>query len=192
VRRFAVVALALLAACSASPNARPKVKAHATTTSTPTTASSTTSTTGQATTTTIAGALAKPCAASDLGVGGIDADGASQHRLTYVRLLNTSAFTCSLSGFPTSMTAVDQDGHPLEHVDQGAYQPDPPAGDVAPGASGLLIIDTKTACDEATKPATRMFRKFDIGIPGGGTLSLGDFAVDGSCGVAVSKLGVQK
>jgi hypothetical protein len=186
------VALALLAACSASPNARPKVKAHTTTTSpTSTTIATVTSTTGQSTSTT-ASALAKPCAASDLGIGGIDSDGASQHRLTYVRLLNTSAFTCSLSGFPTSVTAVDQDGHSLDRVDQGAYQPDPPAGDVAPGGSGLLIIDTKTACDEATKPPMRMFRNFQIGIPGGGTLSLGDFAVDGSCGVAVSKLGVQK
>jgi hypothetical protein len=187
VKRLAVVALALLTACSGSPNQRPKTKAHATTTVAST---STTTSTTAVTATTTSLALAKPCAGADFGVGEIQSDGASQHVLTSVALLNTSAYTCSLSGFPTTLTAIDQDGHPLEHFDQGAYQPDPPAGDVAPGQSGVVIIDTKTVCDPT--PAPRNFKNVQLGLPGGGTVSLGDFVINGMCGVAVSKLGVRK
>jgi uncharacterized protein DUF4232 len=193
VRRIAALAFLLLAACSHSPTPRAP-QARATTTTAQGATTTTTAATAASTTSTTSGALAKPCGASDVGIGEITSDGASHHNLMYVRLKNVSQFTCSLSGFPTSVTAVDQDGHSLEHVDQGAYQPDPPAGDIQPGATGLLIIDTRTECTDAngneTHPPTRMFRNFQIGLPGGGTVSLGDVVVDGTCGVAVSKFGV--
>jgi hypothetical protein len=135
-------------------------------------------------------ALAKPCAAADLGVESIQSDGASQHRLISVALLNTSTFTCSLSDFPTSLAAIDQNGSALDDYQHGAYQPDPPAGNIAPGESGVVIIDTKTSCEP--QPPARNFKNMQIGLPGGGTVSLGDFVINGACGVAVSKLGVRK
>jgi hypothetical protein len=114
--------------------------------------------------------------------------------LTYVALINTSSFLCSLSGFPTSLTAVDQNGQALENFEKGAYQPDPPAADVAPNGVGLVIIDTRSSCVDVegneTKPPQRRFKNIQIGLPGGGSVSLGDFVVNGTCGVAVSKLGV--
>ena len=188
MKRVAVVALVLLTACAGSPNQRPKVRA---TTSTSSSTTSTSVTTVAGTTTTITGALAKPCAATDLAVAGIGNDGASGHTLNYISLKNVSTFMCSLSGFPTSVSGHSRDGVTLTDVHNGAYQPDPKPGNVAPGGSGAVILDSYNRCtDEYPDKPVRTYSDIHLGLPGGGELALGDFAVGPTCIVSVSQLGV--
>ena len=194
IRRCAVVALVLLTACAGSPNQRPKVKAHATTTvaSTTSTTPISTSTTG-ATTNTTASELTRACSAQDLVVASIGDNGASGHTLNSVQLKNVSTSPCALSGYPTALTGHTRDGVALSGVHNGAYQPDPKPGTVQPGSSGVVIIDSYGRCtDDYPGQPIRTYVDIHIGLPGGGDVSLGDFAVGPTCLVGVSQLGVNQ
>jgi hypothetical protein len=187
VRRVVALTCVLLAACSHSPT--PRASQARTTTTAP--AEATTTTVSASTTSSVAGALAKPCAASDLVIEAIGNDGASGHTLNSISLQNVSTFACSLSGFPTAVTGHTRDGVALADVHNGAYQPDPKPGNVEPGAAGVVILDSYDRCsDDYPGKPVRTYVDIHIALPGGGEIALGDFAVGPTCVMSVSQLGV--
>ena len=191
MKRFAAVALALLAACSGSPNTRPKTKASVTTT-TASTSTSTSTTTASTTTSTTSAELARACRADDLGIESIQTNGAGGHEGLFVQLWNLSATPCSLADYPTALNATTPGGQPLTSFDSGTFFPEPVSGNLsAGGGEGLVIIETSNAClDENGTPPDRRYKDITIGLPGGGKLMLGDITINGACGVRISKLGV--
>jgi hypothetical protein len=193
VKRFAVVALVLLTACAGSPNQRPKTKAHATTT-TASTSTTTTSTTAIPATTSTSAVLARACSADDLGIVGTLQGAGMSHTGLFLRLENLSATECSLSGDPITFNATTTDGKPLVDYKRGSYFGEPEPGNLgANSCCGLLRIETSMACgDGAGNPPNRTYRDIRIGMPGGGTLSLGDMTVTTNCDIWVSKLGIER
>ena len=182
-RLAAAASVVLVAACSHSVTPRAS-QAKATTT-----VASTATTSGGPTT---SGALAPACAAADLVVAGINDDGASGHSLHFVDLKNVSDAPCSLSGFPT-LTGATRDGVALSDVHNGAYAPSPRPGNVEPGLIGTVTIDVYNRCsDDYPDKPIGTYVDVHIGLPGGGTISLGDFAIGPTCLVGVSELGVSQ
>ncbi|MDQ6874164.1 MAG: DUF4232 domain-containing protein [Actinomycetota bacterium] len=107
---------------------------------------------------------------------------------------NSSASTCSLSGYPTSMMGIRADGsrHTLAPVhgtqfDQESSLP----VDLAPGQRTRLTIATGDACDALAarghgpgEPYTGAM----LGLPGGGTVSLTE-SFNAGCGLGVTTYG---
>jgi hypothetical protein len=188
VRAVAVAALVLLTACNGSPNQRPERQARATTTTSTTTTSSTLPST---TATTVR--LVQQCRADDLGIVGTTGGGATGHTGLFVALENLSAQPCLLAGFPTALDATTPDGQPLTTFEKGVFFPAPETGilEASGGANGEVIIETTAGCENGPNdPPRRVYKDIEITLPGGGKLALGDFAVDGTCGVKISELGV--
>ncbi|MEY2425158.1 MAG: hypothetical protein QOI61_730 [Actinomycetota bacterium] len=186
----ALCAVLLLTACSGNPNRRPPTATtHATSTST-SVASTNTSIATSTTTTSLV--LAQACSADQLGIASISSNGATGHTGTFVSLQNLSATTCSLSGAPTSLSARPTDGGSFT-FQRGTFFPDPEDGNIdARSCCGVVIIESSFACGDGTAATDRTYKNIRIGMPGGGTLSLGDFAVTSNCEVRISKLGIER
>jgi hypothetical protein len=181
--RAAALALALLAACSHSVTPRAsQATATTTTTSTSTTVPATTSTSL---------VLARPCAAEGLDVGFGAGGAAAGTASTRISLTNTSESACSLSGPPTFVTGQTDDGKALEAT-LGMSQIPLRPGNLERGTSGEVVIDTGDVCEERTDPSKQLrYKQIRIGLPGGGSIFLGDFTIDGTCFVHVSNLGLE-
>jgi hypothetical protein len=121
----------------------------------------------------------------------VQQDGASGHVLYLIPLRNKSETTCALVGYPPTFSATNAAGARVTEVHQGAYFPDPPAGDLAPGADGLVVLDANSHCaDDFPGRAVEAYRDIHLGMRGGGSVSLGTLEIT-TCALSVSQLGIE-
>ncbi len=140
------------------------------------------------TTTTLPPVIAPPCTAEDIRVDEVSAEGATGHLGHTVRLRNAGTRACSLHGYPT-VTATSAQG-PLDDYRQGTFFPAPIPADIAPGAGGIVIIETTSVCIDDRHQAGPLYRDVHISMPGGGYVAVPDLELDATCGLWVSQLGV--
>jgi hypothetical protein len=146
-----------------------------------------------AATTTTSVVLATPCTAADLGIDQISGGGAGGTEVLDIEFRNTSSQSCSLAGFPTFVTGRTNAGAALtvSRRDEVLGVPPPPGNLEAGSAGGILEFGTNEGCEAAAHPFSAFYRHVVVGFPGGGSLSLGDVVIDGTCGVTVGRFGVR-
>jgi uncharacterized protein DUF4232 len=128
------------------------------------------------------------CPASSLAEAREDGSAASG---VYVRvwLRNTSRQSCRLSGAPRYLHATSDEGRQLPAYGHGSGTMSPPIpGSLNPGKVGLVIFVMSGACDG---PQTPIYRNVSVGMPGGGSLSVPQLELSGSCAPSVSTFGVK-
>jgi hypothetical protein len=177
-----------LTACNGSPNQRPERQARATTTSS---SSSTSSTVAPTTSSSLV--LARPCRGEDLGFSNVTGGGAGGTTFTRINLVNLSSSPCSLSGYPTRITGDTESGAPLVPEFANTFSKPKPGNLDAGYSSGELVIETSSVCtDGQGNPPQLLYRNIEVTVPGGGSFSLGDLVIDGTCQFHVSPLGLQE
>lgn len=133
------------------------------------------------------------CTAANLQARGAPGGAATGHLASLIKLTNISSSGCTLSGFPTSFTATQPDGRHVAlrvghgtFFDSGDFWP----ANLEPGQTSTLTIETGDVCPAVnnTHPQADPYVGATVGIPGGGTISVG-VTFDGACGVSISQLG---
>lgn len=162
------------------------------TTSTASTAT-TTSTTVEPSTTTTSLVLARPCRGDDIGFAGVTGGAAAGTTFTRVDLVNLSSAPCSLSGYPTAVTGRTDDGVQLTAEFANTFSAPKPGNLDAGYAGGELAFETSSVCSDGKgNPPRRLYRHIEVSVPGGGSFSLGDLVIDGTCQFRVSQLGLKE
>jgi hypothetical protein len=96
-------------------------------------------------------ATATPCRTADLRYDGMDRNGAGGTSLQFVKVVNTGATLCTVTGTPT---LLDRHGAAVT-VTGTAHQPDPGSGavpaTVAPGEAAITDIETYGGCLDGRK-----------------------------------------
>ena len=139
---------------------------------------------------------ARRCTGEDLSVTLESSQGAGQTTLVIVYdLKNVSGTTCSVGGFASSVVATEP-GLPAVTATRTRFKQDPPAGNIAPGRIGILVLYASLCGGiEPSPPATRPARTYHrlvVALPGGGQ-TVANTTLDLSCGgFSVDPLGVRE
>lgn len=136
--------------------------------------------------------VAPACRASQLAVAFLDGNGATGAMLMFWRLRNAGPSPCQLSGWPVQVVASEP-GQPDVRATRGGHAilTDQPGGDLAPGRSASLELETDRDCPAryatpgtaySSKPA---YHSATVVLPSGDSLPLppADRPLDITCGL---------
>lgn len=135
----------------------------------------------------------RQCRGADLAAKFVGGGAGMGHSEARIRLTNTGGSPCTLSGYPTRLTAKRADGTTRRlrfgdggYFSAGTYWP----ADLRPGASSTTAIETSSACSalNSRDPKPDPFVAAALGLPGGGVVSV-RAAFDAVCGVSLGNLG---
>lgn len=134
-------------------------------------------------------ANAPACSANDVAARPGESSGAGGHLLTQIVFRNVSDDECLLDGYPV-VTASDA-GRQDVVATNGSFFPNPPTGDLEPGDTAILGLETDTYCPARPDGGGGLapYSRVSVELPGGGAVSL-RMDLDVTCGVGITKFGV--
>lgn len=138
---------------------------------------------------------ARPCRADDVTARQHLTDGAGGHLAYLVGFRNTSGSACLLRGYPAAVVATEP-GAPDVRGTDGSFFPSPRAGNISPGRTAFLVVETDSECGALPGGGTvgPTYHHLAVTLPGGGTVpvDMRDGLRPGPCGLHIGRFHVEQ
>lgn len=126
----------------------------------------------------------RPCASSDMRIAAGPAGAWHGQATQEIRLANTGADACFLTGFPTVQLLPTAEAPQTVGASEAAPQLANTRVDLAPGEEAVLLLGAPAVCEAANKPQRKAARRLQVALPGGGLKTLDGVYLDTLCGRA--------
>lgn len=127
---------------------------------------------------------AQACSSSDLKIAA-GAAGAYRGQATQeIRITNTGAVACHLTGFPDVQLLPDSGAPQTVGASELAPRLASQRLDLAPGETVVMLLGTPGSCEAANKPQRKISKRLQVALRGGGIKMLDGVHIDTLCGRA--------
>lgn len=127
---------------------------------------------------------ARACAAADVQVGAGPAGAWRGQATQEIRIVNSGAEACALSGFPTVQLQPADEAPQTVGASEQAPQLASARIELAPGEQAIVLLGTPGTCEAANRPQRKVSKRLQLALPGGGLKILDGVHVDTLCGRA--------
>lgn len=127
---------------------------------------------------------ARPCAGNDLQIVAGQAGAYRGQATQEIRLINISAETCHLVGFPSAQLLPAGEAPQTMGANENAAHLTNARIDLEPGEEAVMLVGTPGTCEAANGPQRKVSKRLKLALPGGGLKTLEGVHIDTLCGRA--------